>query len=140
GAGRVGIGQRGEKAGFQISQRADYVEAEIGLETTLRRPIVNTRDEPHADPDRWRRLHLIGGDANCLEVATYLKLGTTSLVLWLIEQGAAAEPTATVAAALARLDALALADPVAATHEVSHDLTLALPLELADGRRLTALE
>ena len=140
GAGRVGIGQRGEVAGFQISQRADYVEAEIGLETTLRRPIVNTRDEPHADPDRWRRLHLIGGDANCLEVATYLKLATTSLVLWLIEQGAAPEPPAAVTEALARVDALALADPVTATHEVSHDLTLARPLELADGRRLTALE
>lgn len=67
GAGRVGIGQRGEDAGFQLSQRADYIEAEVGLETTLRRPIVNTRDEPHADPDRWRRLHVIIGDANQLE-------------------------------------------------------------------------
>ena len=89
GAGRVGLGQRGEEPGFQLSQRADYMEAEIGLETTLRRPIINTRDEPHADPDRWRRLHVIIGDATMLEVATYLRLGTTSLVLWLIERAVA---------------------------------------------------
>ena len=89
GAGRVGLGQRGEAAGFQLSQRADYMEAEIGLETTLRRPIINTRDEPHADPDRWRRLHVIIGDATMLEVSTYLRLGTTSLVLWLIERAVA---------------------------------------------------
>jgi proteasome accessory factor A len=136
GAGRVGIGQRGEEAGYQLSQRADYIEAEVGLETTLRRPIVNTRDEPHADPDRWRRLHVIIGDANLLEVATYLKLGTTSLVLWLIERvadGRAADLGST-------LDRLALADPVAAVHTVSHDLALTARLTLADGRRLTAIE
>ena len=140
GAGRVGLGQRGEGTGFQLSQRADYIEAEIGLETTLRRPIVNTRDEPHADPARWRRLHVIIGDANCFEVATYLKLGTTALVLWLIEQAAAPHIEPAAARALTRIDALALADPVAATHEVSHDLTLSRRLVLADGRRLTALE
>jgi proteasome accessory factor A len=136
GAGRVGLGQRGEEAGFQLSQRADYMEAEVGLETTLRRPIVNTRDEPHADPERWRRLHVIIGDANLLEVATYLKLGTTSLVLWLIEQiadGSARDLGAT-------LDRLALADPVGAVHTVSHDLALTARLQLADGRRLTAIE
>ncbi len=135
GAGRVGLGQRGEDPGFQLSQRADYIEAEVGLETTLRRPIVNTRDEPHADPDRWRRLHVIIGDANMLEVATYLKLGTTSLVLWLLER--AASGTGGTAAAL---DRLALADPVANVHTVSHDLTMTARLRLADGRRLTALE
>ncbi len=85
GAGRVGIGQNGQQPGFQLSQRADYIEAEIGLETTLRRPIVNTRDEPHADRTRWRRLHLILGDATMLEVATWLRLGTTSLVLAVLE-------------------------------------------------------
>ncbi len=137
GAGRVGIGQRGEQAGFQLSQRADYVEAEVGLETTLRRPIVNTRDEPHADPARWRRLHVIVGDATMLEVATYLRLGTASLVLWLVER-AVAEGGA--GGALAAIDRLALRDPVGATHEVSHDLTLTTRLELVDGRRLTALE
>jgi len=137
GAGRVGIGQRGETAGFQLSQRADYIEAEIGLETTLRRPIVNTRDEPHADPERWRRLHVILGDANLLQTATYLKLGTTSLVLWLIEQGSRGGPAV---AALAAIDRLTLKDPVGSVHAVSHDLTLTVRLDLADGRRLTALE
>lgn len=115
GSGRVGLGQRGERAGYQLSQRADYVEAEVGLETTLRRPIVNTRDEPHADPERWRRLHVIVGDANLLEVATYLKLGTTSLVLWLIERVA----DGSAPGLAAELDALALADPVTAMQEVS---------------------
>ena len=136
GAGRVGLGQRGEEPGFQLAQRADYIEAEVGLETTLRRPIVNTRDEPHADPDRWRRLHVIIGDANQLEVATYLKLGTTSLVLWLVERAAAGDAADLGAA----LDRLTLADPVRAVHTVSHDLTLTARLPLADGRRLTALE
>ncbi|NMR20722.1 depupylase/deamidase Dop [Cellulomonas fimi] len=143
GAGRVGIGQRGEVAGYQLSQRADYIEAEIGLETTLRRPIVNTRDEPHADPARWRRLHVIIGDANLLQTATYLKLGTTSLVLWLLEQslgGSDGAARGRPAAALAAVDRLTLKDPVAAVHTVSHDLTMTARLELADGRRLTALE
>ncbi len=133
GSGRVGLGPTGQEAGFQLSQRADYIEAEVGLETTLRRPIVNTRDEPHADR-RWRRLHLILGDANHLEVATYLKLGTTSLVLGVIE--AALERPALAAA----LDALALAQPVAAVRTVSRDLTLTARLPLRDGRELTALE
>jgi len=137
GAGRVGLGQRGEQAGFQLSQRADYMEAEIGLETTLRRPIVNTRDEPHADPDRWRRLHVIIGDATMLEAATYVRLGTTSLVLWLIER-AVSEGGA--GGALSDVDRLALRDPVQAVHLISHDVTLTTRVELADGRRLTALE
>ena len=140
GAGRVGLGQRGETAGFQISQRADYIEAEIGLETTLRRPIVNTRDEPHADPARWRRLHVIIGDANLVQTATYLKLGTTSLVLWLLERCQAGAGGAAAAAALAAIDRLALTDPVGAVHAVSHDLTLTARLDLVDGRRLTALQ
>lgn len=134
GAGRVGIGPTGQQPGFQISQRADYIEAEVGLETTLRRPIVNTRDEPHADRTRWRRLHLIIGDATMLEVATYLRLGTTSLVLWLLEH-AAEHPDA-----VARLRALAPADPVSAVHQVSRDVALTARIDLADGRTLTALE
>ena len=137
GAGRVGLGQHGEEPGFQLSQRADYIEAEIGLETTLRRPIVNTRDEPHADPNRWRRLHVIVGDATMLEAATYVRLGTTSLVLWLIEQ---AEQDPRARAALAEVDALRLAEPVTAVHEVSHDVALTRKLELADGRNFTAIE
>ncbi|NMM32241.1 MAG: proteasome accessory factor PafA2, partial [Cellulomonas sp.] len=130
-------GQSGELPGFQLSQRADYIEAEIGLETTLRRPIINTRDEPHADPERWRRLHVIIGDANLLEVATYLKLGTASLVLWLIERSVT---EGGAGRALAAIDRLALRDPVDAVHVVSRDVALTARLELVDGRRLTALE
>ncbi len=133
GAGRVGIGPTGQVPGFQISQRADYIEAEVGLETTLRRPIVNTRDEPHADRTRWRRLHLILGDATLLEVATYLRVGTTCTVLWLIESAARH-------GLLEEVAALRLADPVGAVQQVSRDLTLTARLELADGRRLTAIE
>ncbi|MCL3861891.1 proteasome accessory factor PafA2 [Actinotalea sp. K2] len=134
GAGRVGLGVAGQGAGFQLSQRADYIEAEVGLETTLRRPIVNTRDEPHADRTRWRRLHLIIGDATLLEVATYLRLGTTSLLLWLVEEGQ------THPELLAPLAGLRLADPVGAVRQVSRDLSLRQTLDLADGRRMTALE
>ncbi len=134
GSGRVGLGQNGSRDGFQISQRADYIEAEVGLETTLRRPIVNTRDEPHADRRRWRRLHLILGDANLFETATYLKLATTSLVLWVLEQ---AEVLGSIHQELA---GLRLRDPVGDVRLVSRDLDLSAPLELADGRALTALE
>ncbi|MFV2142805.1 MULTISPECIES: depupylase/deamidase Dop [Isoptericola] len=138
GSGRVGLGPSGEDPGFQLSQRADYMEAEVGLETTLRRPIVNTRDEPHADRTRWRRLHLIAGDANHLEVATYLKLGTTSLVLWVAEH--LDELAGAGVPAHAELAALRLADPVRDVQRVSRDLDLTVPLELADGTTATALE
>jgi proteasome accessory factor A len=134
GAGRVGLGPTGQHPGYQISQRADYIEAEVGLETTLRRPIVNTRDEPHADRARWRRLHLILGDATLLEAATFLRLGATSLVLWLIECAQAAPGL------LTEVTRLRLADPVDAVHQVSRDLSVTVRLDLADGRRLTALE
>lgn len=110
GAGRIGLGARSEKAGFQISQRADYVENDVGLETTFNRPIINTRDEPHADPTRWRRLHVIGGDANLFDVPNLLKVGTTSLLLWLLENDRPGLD----------LDALLLYEPVRATWAVSH--------------------
>ena len=126
GAGKVGIGREGEDPGFQISQRADFFEECVGLETTLRRPIVNTRDEPHADPVKYRRLHVIIGDATLAEVATFVRFGSTSLVLSLIEQGLA--------------PVIELADPVEALQTVSHDLSLSAPLELADGSTITALE
>ncbi|MEI1264949.1 proteasome accessory factor PafA2 family protein, partial [Pseudomonas aeruginosa] len=67
--------------GFQISQRADYIETDISLETTLNGGIINTRDEPHADEQKWPRLHVIVGNANMAEVATYLKVGLTMLVI-----------------------------------------------------------
>src|SRR3978361_427584 len=85
GAGRVGICPGGRTQGFQLSQRADFFEVEVGLETTLKRPIINTRDEPHADAEKYRRLHVIIGDANLAELSTFLKVGTTSLVLSMIE-------------------------------------------------------
>lgn len=125
-AGRVGIGQSGTMAGFQISQRADFFEAEVGLETTLRRPIINTRDEPHSDAARFRRLHVIIGDANLSQPSTYLKVGSTSLVLSLIESGA-----------LTNIPQFR--HSVAATREISHDLTLSHLYEMQDGRRMTAL-
>jgi Pup amidohydrolase len=127
GAGRVGIGVDGRTAGFQLSSRADFFEAEVGLETTLKRPIVNTRDEPHADPATHRRLHVIVGDANLSETATFLKLGATALVIGMIEGGVAPA-------------GLALATPVRAIHDVSHDVGLRGLHELSDGRRLRALE
>ncbi|MEE1651108.1 depupylase/deamidase Dop [Brachybacterium sp. J144] len=132
GAGRVGRGTRGQHPGFQISSRADFMEAEVGLETTLNRPIVNTRDEPHADRSRFRRLHVIIGDANLLEESTFLKLGMTSLVL------AALETEHRTGAAI--LPDLPLADPVQAVRTISHDPSLAATVPLADGRELTALE
>ncbi len=127
GAGRVGLGQDGSSHGFQLSQRADYFEVEVGLETTLKRPIINTRDEPHADPERYRRLHVIVGDANLSEVSTYLKLGTTALVLAMIEDGFLAGN-------------LSVDRPVSALHDVSHDPSLTHLVELADGRRITAVQ
>ena len=138
GAGKVLQTARG--AMYCISQRAEHIWEGVSSATTRSRPIINTRDEPHADPRRWRRLHLIVGDANCFETATYLKLGMTSLVLWLVERAEVEGPPRGTAEALARIDALALADPVAATHEVSRDLALTRRLELVDGRRLTAIE
>ena len=127
GSGRVGIGRTGQTDGYQLSQRADYIEVEVGLETTLKRGIINTRDEPHADADKYRRLHVIIGDANLAEIATYLKLGTTALVLSMIEAG---EP----------LGDLELEAPVSAVHSISHDPTLKALVPLADGRRMSGLD
>ncbi|RBY81372.1 proteasome accessory factor PafA2 [Blastococcus sp. TF02-09] len=127
GAGRVGIGAESRGDGFQISSRADFFEVEVGLETTLKRPIINTRDEPHADADKYRRLHVIIGDANLAELSTYLKVGTTSLVLAMIE------------ARFLPHD-LSLEEPVEALQAISHDLSLTHTVRLRDGRRMTALE
>ncbi len=133
GAGKVGAEHRGltgknsNPNPFQISQRADFFEEEIGLETTLKRPIVNTRDEPHCDPAKYRRLHVIAGDANMSEVATFLKVGTTSIVLAMIEDDAFPAH-------------LVIKDPVHAVRQVSHDPTLNAAVEMVDGRRLTAVQ
>jgi Pup amidohydrolase len=129
GAGKVGFeGNWDDRSasGYQLTARADFFETEVGLETTLKRPIINTRDEPHADPEKYRRLHVIVGDANRCEVAQFLKVGTTAIVLKMIEDGFVPD--------------LSLVSPVAALHDVSRDLELSLALELVDGRRLTAMQ
>jgi proteasome accessory factor PafA2 len=124
GAGLLG---GNEDIPYQISQRADFFEVEVGLETTLKRPIVNTRDEPHADPEKYRRLHVIIGDANMSEVATYLKTGVTAIVLMMIEDEAVTEP-------------FALENPVQALRSISHDLSCRRTVRLKDGRAVRAVD
>lgn len=131
GAGKVGTeasSTGGVDVPFQLTQRADFFEEEVGLETTLKRPIVNTRDEPHADAQKYRRLHVICGDANLAEVAIFLKIGVTALVLCMIEDDWFGERDFT------------LDTPVAAMRRVSYDMTLRQPMTLADGTTMTALE
>lgn len=130
GAGKVGCEAHDsdpDSIAFQISQRADFFEEEVGLETTLKRPIVNTRDEPHCDPQKYRRLHVIVGDANMSETATYLKVGTTAIILAMIEDEALSDP-------------VVLSKPVPAMRQVSYDLALSSLLQLVDGRKMTALD
>ena len=130
GAGKVGteaVGLTAAEVPYQLSSRADFFEEEVGLETTLKRPLVNTRDEPHCDAQKYRRLHVIVGDANLSEVATYLKVGTTAIVLAMIEDDELPRD-------------LSLVGPVAALRRVSYDLSLGLVLELSDGSRMTALD
>src|SRR5918995_2186410 len=130
GAGKVGCELPGvphDEVPYQLSQRADFFEEEVGLETTLKRPIVNTRDEPHCDAQKYRRLHVIVGDANMSEVATYLKVGTTAIVLAMIEDDALG-------------DDWLLGNPVSAIRQASHDPSLTRTIMLRDGRRATALE
>jgi proteasome accessory factor A len=127
GAGKVGKENDRPDVDFQITQRADFFEEEVGLETTLKRPIINTRDEPHGDPSVYRRLHVIIGDANLSEYQNFLKLGSTALMLAALEDGAIPDP-------------LELADPVESCWKVSHDLGLGRPLELDGGGTATALE
>lgn len=126
GAGLLG-GRSQQDPPFQLTQRADFFEVEVGLETTLKRPIVNTRDEPHADPAIYRRLHVIIGDANMSEVATYLKVGVTAIILMMIEDDCFTEP-------------MALEHPVRALQEISHDVTLTKTVRTTDGRSMRALD
>jgi proteasome accessory factor A len=132
GAGKVGSENGAAPVDYQISSRADFFEEEVGLETTLKRPIVNTRDEPHADPQLYRRLHVIAGDANLCEVATFLKVGTTAIVLAMVEDDFFEN-------AGGRKD-FSVSGPVAAMRVVSHDPTCKATVELADGSRMTAVE
>ena len=127
GAGKVGKENDRPDVDFQVTQRADFFEEEVGLETTLKRPIINTRDEPHGDPSQYRRLHVIIGDANLSEYQNFLKMGTTALMLAALEDGAIPDP-------------LDLFDPVEACWQVSHDVDLHRPIELDGGGTATALE
>ena len=115
-----------DQSGFQISQRADFFEELVGLETTMKRPIVNTRDEPHCDAQKYRRLHVIVGDANMSQFATYLKLGTTALVLSMVEDGMFPQH-------------LLIAHPVHAIKQISRDISMTEQVLMADGSRMTAL-
>jgi proteasome accessory factor A len=127
GSGKIGSENGGDPCEYQITQRADFFEEEVGLETTLKRPIVNTRDEPHADPQKYRRLHVIVGDANMCEVATFLKIGTTSIVLAMIEDGFIDKD-------------LSISSPVASIRAVSHDPSLRATVDVAGLGRCTAIE
>jgi proteasome accessory factor A len=125
GAGKVLQTPRG--AVYCVSQRAEHIWESVSSATTRSRPIINTRDEPHADAERFRRLHVIVGDSNMSETTMLLKVGSTDLVLQLIEAGAA-------------LRDMTLDNPIRAIREVSHDMTGRSRVRLADGREMSALE
>ena len=129
GAGKMGI--EAESAGgqpgvFQISQRADFFTTLVSIDTMNKRPLVNTRDEPHADAERYRRFHVIIGDSNMSEWATALKIGTTALVLDLIERGKAPQ--------------IEIAQPINATKSISRDQDYDWIIELSDGRKISAID
>jgi proteasome accessory factor PafA2 len=127
GAGKVGSENGADPVNYQISQRADFFETEIGLDTMVKRPLINTRDEPHADRDRYRRLHVIVGDTNMSEYTTYLKVGAMLVVLQMIEDGFLVQD-------------LALRNPVRAVKEVSHDPTCKVLLSLKNGKKMTPVD
>jgi proteasome accessory factor A len=112
---------------YCVSQRAEHIWESVSSATTRSRPIINTRDEPHADAERFRRLHVIVGDSNMSETTTLLKVGATDLVLRMIEAGAIMRD-------------LALDNPIRAIREVSHDMTGHRRIRLADGREMSAVE
>ena len=129
GAGKVGT--EAQESGwvpgaYQLSQRADFMETELGVDTMHNRPLLNTRDEPHADRRKYRRLHLIIGDANMCEYTTALKVGTTRLVLDLIGRGA--------------VPPMELDQPVMAVKQISRDPEMKTVVRLKDGRKFSALE
>src|SRR3954453_20676363 len=129
GAGKMGVeaeSAAGQPGIYQISQRADFFSVIVSIDTMNRRPLVNTRDEPHADIDRYRRFHVILGDANMSEWATAMKMGTSSLVLELIEQGKVPE--------------LEIAQPIDAHKSISRDQTYHWIIELKDGRKISAID
>jgi len=127
GSGKIGSENGGEDVNYQISQRADFIQTEVSLSTMVDRPIINTRDEPHADSKLYRRLHVIIGDANMSEFSIYLRAGVTAIILELIEEGIIT-------------DQLKLEQPVKAIKAVSRDLSCKMRLNLKDGRKLNSIE
>jgi proteasome accessory factor A len=125
GAGKVLQTPRGTV--FAVSQRAEHIWEGVSSATTRSRPIINTRDEPHADAERFRRLHVIVGDSNMSETTTLLKVATTDLVLRLIEEGVVMRD-------------LTLENPIRAIREISHDMTGRHRVRLVNGREANALE
>ena len=126
GAGKVINTSRGSH--FSVSQRAEHIWEGVSSATTRSRPIINTRDEPHADAERFRRLHVIVGDTNMSEYSTYLKVGATLLMLRMLE-----DPTVV-------LRDMTLENPIRAIREISHDLTGRARVRLANGREVSSLE
>jgi proteasome accessory factor A len=126
GAGKVLHTARG--ATYSIAQRAEHIWEGVSSATTRSRPIINTRDEPHADAERFRRLHVIVGDSNMSEYTTFLKIGATSVVLRMLEEDASPWRD------------LTLENPIRAIREISHDLTCRRRVRLANGRELSAIE
>jgi proteasome accessory factor A len=125
GAGKVLLTPRG--AVYCVSQRAEHIWEGVSSATTRSRPIINTRDEPHADAERFRRLHVIVGDSNMSETTTLLKIGTTDLVLRMIEAGVVMRD-------------LTLENAIRAIREISHDITGRRTVKLANGREASALD
>jgi proteasome accessory factor A len=125
GAGKVLHGPRG--AQYCLSQRAEHIWEGVSSATTRSRPIINTRDEPHADAERYRRLHVIVGDSNMSEYTTYLKVGITDLVLRMVEENSVMRD-------------LTMENPIRAIREISHDITCRKKIRLANGRELSALD
>jgi proteasome accessory factor A len=127
GSGKVSLDMRKEATPYQISQRADFFEVLVDLNTMVKRPIINTRDEPHADPKQYRRLHVIVGDSNMSEITTYLKVGTTALILEMIEAGHL-------------VSGVELEDPILTMREVSRDTAVKGTYRLKRGLRWSAIE
>ncbi|MBK5223837.1 MAG: Pup--protein ligase [Acidimicrobiia bacterium] len=126
GAGKVLQTARG--ATYCISQRAEHIWEGVSSATTRSRPIINTRDEPHADAERYRRLHVIVGDSNMSEYAAFLKVGAAGILLRMLE-----DPTVV-------LRDMTLENPIRAIREISHDITCTRRVRLANGREVTALD
>ena len=127
GAGKIGIEKERRRVNYQISQRADFISQVSGLSTTPERNIINTRDEPHADKKRFARLHLILGDANFCEWSLYLKIGTTAIVLKMLEDNFIQNSPI-------------VADPVRTVKIISRDPTCKKLIKLIDGRRMSAID